>query len=101
MQGLYNQIAGLIFSFLFILLREKVASMPPNQNFSWLSNEWSMIKDNYSKIRSSCQPKTERERKILAAICKIKKSGRKAFTELGNFPLGTPGGRIENIHIMQ
>lgn len=60
-----------------------------------------MIKDNYSKMRSSCQPKTEGKRKIFGAIYKINKSRRKAFIELGNFPLGLPGGRIENFHIKQ
>lgn len=94
MQALYNQITGLIFSSLFILLKGRVASMHPNQNFRWLSNEWSMIKDNYSRVRSSCQPKTERKRKILGAICITQKSRRKAFTELDKFLLELPEGRI-------
>lgn len=75
--------------------------MHPNQKFSWLSNEWSTIKDSYSKMRSSCQPKTERKRKILGAIFITEKSRRKTFAELGKFSLELPGGRIENFHIIK
>lgn len=98
-QALCNQITGLICSSLFILLKGRVASMRPNQNFRRLSNEWSMIKDNYSKVRSSSQPKNER--KILGAICITQKSRRKAFTELGKVSLKLPRGRIDNCRIMQ
>lgn len=62
-----------------------------------------MIKNNYSKMRSSCQPKTERKRKILGGISKIKKSRRiyLLLLKLVIFPLRLPAGRIEKINIMQ
>lgn len=98
---IYNQITILIFSSLSILPKGRVASMHPNQKFRWLSNERSMIKDIYSKVRSSCQPKTKRKSKILGAICIIQKSRRKGFIELDKVSLELLGGRIENRHTMQ